>query len=116
MQSGLHGIAFNGRLFVLQPGVSNREIEDLVNDKVDAFWKGMERGPNKHGEVNSSPIPSIPRRLSPYITDNSHVLREATPEVMVSHGRGICSSSHPGLDELTFSQEEVPWEQWYGTP
>jgi autophagy-related protein 101 len=34
-----------------QPGVSNPGIEKLVEDKVDAFWRGMESGANKRGRV-----------------------------------------------------------------
>ncbi|KAK2460715.1 hypothetical protein APHAL10511_007185 [Amanita phalloides] len=59
----LHSILFH-RLFgtikprtfevldVTMPGVSDPAIEQLVNDKVEAFWKGMENGFNKHGQIN----------------------------------------------------------------
>lgn len=58
----LHAIFFH-RLFglvkpqtfevldVTMPGVANAEIEQLVKEKVDSFWKAMEGGPNKHGQV-----------------------------------------------------------------
>ncbi|KAG5636259.1 hypothetical protein H0H81_008615 [Sphagnurus paluster] len=57
----LHSILFH-RLFgtvkptsfevldVTMPGVSDPEMEQLVNDKVDAFWKGIEGGANKRGQ------------------------------------------------------------------
>ncbi|KIM64164.1 hypothetical protein SCLCIDRAFT_1213581 [Scleroderma citrinum Foug A] len=58
----LHAILFH-RLFgtvkpqtfevldVTVPGVSDPEMEQLVNDKVDTFWKGVENGTNKRGQV-----------------------------------------------------------------
>ncbi|KAF8888358.1 autophagy-related protein [Infundibulicybe gibba] len=33
------------------PGVSDPEMEQLVNEKVDGFWKGIEGGMNKHGQI-----------------------------------------------------------------
>ena len=37
---------------VLQPGVADAGIEQLVEDKVDLFWRGMESGAaNKKGKV-----------------------------------------------------------------
>ncbi|ESK88730.1 duf1649 domain protein [Moniliophthora roreri MCA 2997] len=58
----LHSILFH-RLFgtvkpktievldVTMPGVSDPEMEALVSDKVDAFWKGVERGMGKRGQI-----------------------------------------------------------------
>ena len=34
-----------------QPGVDDEEIKQLVEDKVDAFWKGVEGDANKRGQV-----------------------------------------------------------------
>ncbi|KAF8635652.1 hypothetical protein AX15_000283 [Amanita polypyramis BW_CC] len=60
----LHSILFH-RLFgtvkpqtfevldVTMPGVSDPAMEQLVNDKVEAFWKGIESGINlKRGQIN----------------------------------------------------------------
>ncbi|KAF8837532.1 DUF1649-domain-containing protein [Paxillus ammoniavirescens] len=56
----LHSILFH-RLFgtvkpqtfevldVTMPGVADSEMEQLVNEKVDIFWKGIESGTNKRG-------------------------------------------------------------------
>ncbi|TFK64583.1 DUF1649-domain-containing protein [Pluteus cervinus] len=58
----LHSILFH-RLFgavkprdlevlnVTMPGVSNPEIERMVNKKVETFWKGIETGTNKRGQI-----------------------------------------------------------------
>ncbi|KAG6909392.1 hypothetical protein DXG01_000692 [Tephrocybe rancida] len=34
-----------------QPGVSDAETEQLINDKVDAFWKGIEGGTGRRGQI-----------------------------------------------------------------
>lgn len=37
----------------MQPGVADSDMERLVNEKVEAFWKGMESGAhNKRGQVS----------------------------------------------------------------
>jgi len=58
----LHSILFH-RLFgtvkpqtfevldVTMPGVADPEMEQLVNDKVDVFWKAIESGSNKRGQI-----------------------------------------------------------------
>ncbi|KAI0066729.1 DUF1649-domain-containing protein [Artomyces pyxidatus] len=38
-------------LDVTMPGVSDPGIERLVEEKVEAFWKGMENGANKRGQI-----------------------------------------------------------------
>uniref|UniRef100_A0A8H7Y4A8 Autophagy-related protein 101 n=2 Tax=Psilocybe cubensis TaxID=181762 RepID=A0A8H7Y4A8_PSICU len=38
-------------LDVTMPGVSDPQIEQLVYEKVDAFWKGIEGGPSKRGQM-----------------------------------------------------------------
>jgi hypothetical protein len=35
-----------------QPAVSDQETEQLVEEKVDAFWKGIEGGFSKRGQVS----------------------------------------------------------------
>jgi len=59
----LHAILFH-RLFgtvkpqvfevldVTMPGVSDTAMEQLVSDKVEAFWKGIQSGFNKRGQIN----------------------------------------------------------------
>lgn len=37
---------------LVKPGVADAEMEQLVNEKVDAFWKGIESGSNKRGRVS----------------------------------------------------------------
>ncbi|KIK80687.1 hypothetical protein PAXRUDRAFT_158000 [Paxillus rubicundulus Ve08.2h10] len=58
----LHSILFH-RLFgtvkpqtfevldVTMPGVADYEMEQLVDEKVDIFWKGIESGANKRGQI-----------------------------------------------------------------
>lgn len=58
----LHAILFH-RLFgtvkpqtfevldVTLPGVSDPEMEQLINSKVDTFWKAIECGPSKKGQI-----------------------------------------------------------------
>jgi len=58
----LHSILFH-RLFgtvkpqifevldVTMPGVADPEMEQLVREKVDAFWKGIESGASKRGRI-----------------------------------------------------------------
>jgi len=38
-------------LDVTMPGVADEGMEQLINDKVDAFWKGIEGGANKRGQI-----------------------------------------------------------------
>ncbi|KAJ3816815.1 autophagy-related protein [Lentinula raphanica] len=38
-------------LGVTMPGVSDPEMEQLVEDKVDLFWKGIEGGMSKRGQI-----------------------------------------------------------------
>lgn len=52
----------------MQPGVADPEMERLVNEKVEAFWKGMESGAhNKRGQV------SIPR-VSLYLVTGTRMV------------------------------------------
>ena len=36
--------------------MSDPGMEQLVNEKVEAFWKGIEGGANKRGQVSLPPI------------------------------------------------------------
>lgn len=49
-----------GKLFPVKPGVSDPETELLVNEKVDAFWRGIEGGANKRGTVSTHLMLSVP--------------------------------------------------------
>lgn len=44
-----------------QPGVSDPEMEQLVTEKVDIFWKGIESGANKRGQVSFSLLSIVHR-------------------------------------------------------
>lgn len=37
--------------FGSKPGVSDPEMEQLINEKVDTFWRGVEGGVSKRGQV-----------------------------------------------------------------
>ncbi|KAI1786830.1 autophagy-related protein [Ganoderma leucocontextum] len=62
LRAVLHSILFH-RLFgtirsrtfevldVTMPGVDDQEITQLVEEKVDAFWKGVEGDANKRGQI-----------------------------------------------------------------
>ncbi|KAI0784067.1 DUF1649-domain-containing protein [Abortiporus biennis] len=62
LRAVLHSILFH-RLFgtvkpqvievldVTMPAVDDPEIKQLVQDKIDAFWKGVEGGVNKRGQI-----------------------------------------------------------------
>ncbi|KII87805.1 hypothetical protein PLICRDRAFT_54849 [Plicaturopsis crispa FD-325 SS-3] len=62
LRAVLHSILFH-RLFgtvkpqvfevldVDMPGVDDPEMEQLVNEKVNVFWKGIEGGANKRGQI-----------------------------------------------------------------
>jgi hypothetical protein len=45
----------DGRLSIspilLQPGVSDTDTERLVNEKIEVFWRAIESGANKRGQV-----------------------------------------------------------------
>ena len=48
-----------------QPGVEDESIKQLVDEKVNAFWKGVEGDANKRGQVRSPPLlrpPLLPPR------------------------------------------------------
>ena len=45
-----------------QPGVADPDMEGLVNDKVEAFWRGVEGGHSKRGQVRRAAPGPGPRR------------------------------------------------------
>lgn len=72
----------------LQPGVADSEMEQLIADRVDVLWKGIENGTNKRGQAR---LFSIDRLLSnpPPPVDNRNIIWKTTPKIMVPgiHGR-----------------------------
>ncbi|KAF8645058.1 hypothetical protein AX16_008116 [Volvariella volvacea WC 439] len=36
---------------LVKPGVSDPEIEQVINEKVDAFWRALEGGTDKRGQI-----------------------------------------------------------------
>lgn len=57
----------------LQPGVADSEMEQLIADRVDVLWKGIENGTNKRGQAR---LFSIDRSLSnpPPPVDNRNII------------------------------------------
>ncbi len=78
----------------LKPAVSDQDTERLVNDRVDTFWKAIEGGANKRGQVKSC---------------NSHPTNTAHPILQI-----VVKMSEKKVKKNWFStgEEEVPWEQW----
>ncbi|KAH0584647.1 hypothetical protein H2248_010179 [Termitomyces sp. 'cryptogamus'] len=102
----LHSVLFH-RLFgtvkpqtfevldVTMPGVSDVEMEQLVNDKVDAFWRGIEGGASRSGQVPLLPQPTSCRAHHPQI------------KITFSEKRPKKS-----WFQVYVGEEDVPWEQW----
>ncbi|CCM03816.1 uncharacterized protein FIBRA_05965 [Fibroporia radiculosa] len=100
LRAVLHSILFH-RLFgtvkaqtfevldVTMPGVDDVEMKQLVDEKVDAFWKGVEGG-NKRGQAYSG-----------------HFLRKTSKEELVLYGRGRGSMGAMSLKTmLTYASSE----------
>lgn len=67
-------------------------MEQLVNEKVDVFWKGIESGTNKRGQVmcrmfSIHGYPSLPLMYVHDCTDPGHLFGKETQEIMVP---GVC--------------------------
>jgi hypothetical protein len=75
-------------------------MEQLINDKVDAFWKGIEGGANKRGQIIVTF--SEKRQKKSWFQVYVGEVRSSISELIVS--LPIQISRH--------TQEEVPWEQW----
>ena len=45
-----------------QPAVSDRETEQLVEEKVETFWKGIEGGFSKRGQASERILLDLPNR------------------------------------------------------
>ena len=69
-------------------------MEQLVSDKVDTFWKGIEGGVNKRGQVRVHRVLNLlqPTNWILMPVDHRHVLGKTTQKVLVSsiHGRRGC--------------------------
>lgn len=75
-------------------------MESLVDEKVDAFWKGVDGGANKSGQI---------------IVTFSEKKQKKTTWFQVYAGE-VCLPPYlsvPIPSCSSFLQEEVPWEQWY---
>ncbi|KAI0312435.1 autophagy-related protein [Amylostereum chailletii] len=53
-------------LDVTMPGVTDPAMERLVDEKVDAFWKGMENGANKRGRITLTLSDKRQRKTWPF--------------------------------------------------
>jgi autophagy-related protein 101 len=81
------------------PGVADPETESLVNEKVDAFWKAIEGGADKRGQVSRSMrVFNIPLKM------------EIASKILVTF-----SEKRPKKSwfQVYVGEEEVPWEQWF---
>ena len=47
-----------------QPAVSDQETEQLVEEKVDAFWKGIEGGSSKRGQASEKRVAKLAKSLT----------------------------------------------------
>ncbi|KAL5519650.1 hypothetical protein ACEPAH_1333 [Sanghuangporus vaninii] len=107
----LHAILFH-RLFgtikpqtmevldVTVPGVKDAQVEMLIDEKVDAFWKGVENGTNKRGQITITFAEKRQKKL--WFT-------------MGEVGFTLCLVSYFNIGKSSpffHFQEEVPWEKW----
>jgi autophagy-related protein 101 len=75
-------------------------MEQLVNDKVEAFWKGIEGGANKRGQI----ILTFSEKRQKKSWFQVYI-----GEVRLSLYQVITFASQPNYNS---TQEEIPWEQW----
>lgn len=70
-------------------------MEELVNEKVDAFWRGVEGGASKRGQVCLALF--------------AFILLIPDPQITVTF-----SEKRPKKSwfQVYMGEEEVPWEQW----
>jgi autophagy-related protein 101 len=83
------------------PGVADPETELLINEKVHAFWKAIEGGASKRGQVRTSDVDPLDLSL----------LLHYPPQITVTF-----SEKRPKKSwfQVYVGEEEVPWEQWFG--
>jgi autophagy-related protein 101 len=72
-------------------------MEQLVTEKVDIFWKGIESGANKRGQVSFY----VYRGYSPFIS--------FFIQIIVTFSEKKAKKS---WFQVYIGEEEVPWEQW----
>lgn len=75
--------------------MADPDTEQIVNDKVDAFWKGIEGDANKRGQV------SLAFDFLPFI----YVL--IFYQIIIT-----MSEKKPKKTWFYTGEEDVPWEQW----
>lgn len=76
-----------------QPGVDDPEIKQLIQDKVDVFWKALDLRGEKKGEVISRTL-HIRRIYWTLLTDYCAVHRETGAENVVLHHQSGMSTMH----------------------
>lgn len=76
-----------------QPAVSDPETEQLVDEKVDTFWKGIEGGFSKRGQASEKA--------------SKHAKSLTCQKIIVT-----ISEKKPKKNWFSIGEEEVPWEQW----
>jgi autophagy-related protein 101 len=74
-------------------------MESLVDEKVDAFWKGVDGGASKSGQIVVTFSEKRPKKTTWF-------------QVYAGEVR-LSSVRPPQLLIIVFLQEEIPWEQWY---
>lgn len=75
------------------------DTEQLINEKVDMFWKAIEGGTSKRGQVIF-----IPQHILAYPDERFKII------VTFSEKRPKKS-----WFQVYMAEEEVPWEEWYST-
>ena len=73
-------------------------MEQLVTEKVDIFWKGIESGANKRGQVSSSCICTV-----------GSLFLTSFVQIIVTFSEKKAKKS---WFQVYVGEEEVPWEQW----
>lgn len=81
-----------------KPGVADPEMEQLIAERVDTFWKGIEGGANKRGQV------------SPTLSAFNLYWKSWNVQIVVTF-----SEKRPKKSwfQVYMGEEDVPWEQWY---
>ena len=72
-----------------QPGVDDEEIRQLVEDKVDAFWKAVEGDANKRGQVRPT-IHLSPSSAVPFYSQRAPALSPLALYSLSRGGGGLC--------------------------
>jgi len=75
-------------------------MESLVDEKVDAFWKGVDGGASKSGQIIVTFSEKKPKKTTWF-------------QVYAGEVHLFSYLSVPQLLISIVLQEEIPWEQWY---